>query len=127
ISVFVILDEDPVTRFTTPFGNPAFSHNSISLTAVSGLSPDGFIMTVQPAASAGPIFRVNIAAGKFHGVIAATTPTGFLQTCSRLPGTWVGMVSPYIRFPSSANHSMKEAAYATSPLDSLIVFPISSV
>jgi hypothetical protein len=29
---------------------------------------------VQPAASAGPSLRVIIAEGKFHGVIAATTP-----------------------------------------------------
>ena len=33
-------------------------------------------MVVQPAASAGAIFRVAIAAGKFHGVINSETPTG---------------------------------------------------
>jgi len=32
--------------------------------------------TVQPQAKAGPTFRVIIANGKFHGVIAPTTPTG---------------------------------------------------
>ena len=36
--------------------------------------------TVQPAASAGETFRVIIDMGKFHGVIAATTPTGALTT-----------------------------------------------
>src|SRR5699024_12320324 len=95
--------------------------------AVIGLSLAGFMTKVQPAASAGPIFRVSIAAGKFHGVIAATTPTGFLHTCRRFPGPWAGIVSPYILFASSANHSIKEAAYLTSPRDSLIGFPISSV
>ena len=36
--------------------------------AVSGVSVAGLSTTVQPAASAGPILRVAIAAGKFHGV-----------------------------------------------------------
>ena len=36
----------------------------------------GFRMQVQPAASAGAILRVAIAAGKFHGVISSETPIG---------------------------------------------------
>ena len=36
---------------------------------VSGVSAAGLITTVQPAASAGPTFRVAMASGKFHGVI----------------------------------------------------------
>ena len=35
---------------------------------------------MQPAAKAGPIFLVAIAAGKFHGVIRSETPTGCLVT-----------------------------------------------
>jgi hypothetical protein len=31
---------------------------------------------VHPAASAAPAFQTAITNGKFHGVIAATTPTG---------------------------------------------------
>ena len=31
---------------------------------------------VHPAAIAGPILRDSMEDGKFHGVIAATTPTG---------------------------------------------------
>ena len=46
--------------------------------------------TVQPAASAGPTLRVIIAAGKFHGVIAATTPTGCLQHEDALVGLVAG-------------------------------------
>ncbi|MCY1508106.1 hypothetical protein D9M68_424060 [compost metagenome] len=49
---------------------------------------------VQPAASAGPALRVIIAAGKFHGVIAAVTPIGCLMTMMRLSTWWPGMVSP---------------------------------
>ena len=63
-------------RFTTPAGTPARSKISTIARAVSGVSPAGFKITVQPAASAGPIFRVAIAAGKFHGVISSETPIG---------------------------------------------------
>jgi hypothetical protein len=38
--------------------------------------------------------RAIIAAGKFHGVIAATTPTGSLTTIIRRPVTGAGMTSP---------------------------------
>ena len=37
---------------------------------VSGVSWAGLTIIVQPAATAGPILRVPIASGKFHGVIA---------------------------------------------------------
>ena len=43
---------------------------------------------MQPAASAGATLRVIIAAGKFHGVIAATTPTGWRSTRMRLSAWW---------------------------------------
>ncbi len=42
----------------------------------SGVSSPGFITTVLPAASAGPIFQVQNISGKFHGTIWPTTPTG---------------------------------------------------
>ena len=44
--------------------------------AVSGVSFAGLITTALPAPRAGASLRVIIAAGKFHGVIIATTPTG---------------------------------------------------
>jgi hypothetical protein len=43
---------------------------------VRGASSGGFRTTAQPAASAGAIFQAPIMVGEFHGVIAATTPTG---------------------------------------------------
>jgi hypothetical protein len=49
---------------------------------------------VQPAASAGPALRVIIAAGKFHGVIAAATPTGWRSTTTRASARKVGITSP---------------------------------
>ncbi|MNT76770.1 hypothetical protein D3C72_2158170 [compost metagenome] len=61
--------------------------------------------TVQPAAKAGAILRAIIASGKFHGVIAATTPTGSFNTIMRRPGTAALRMSPWMRLASSANHS----------------------
>ncbi len=49
---------------------------SATASADSGVSLAGLSTTVQPAASAGPILRVAMAAGKFHGVISTLTPTG---------------------------------------------------
>ena len=73
----------PVTRLRTPGGRPARCASSPSASAVSGVSPAGFATTVQPTAIAGATLRVIIAAGKFHGVIAATTPIGCLITTMR--------------------------------------------
>ncbi len=44
----------------------------------------GFDTMAQPTASAGATFRASMAFGKFHGVIAPTTPTGCLMTMIRL-------------------------------------------
>ncbi len=46
----------------------------------SGVSSAGFITTVFPAASAGPIFQLVNMSGKFHGTIWPTTPTGWRST-----------------------------------------------
>jgi len=59
---------------------PAFAAKCASAKAVSGVSSLGRATTVQPAAKAGATFRVIIAKGKFHGVIAPTTPMGCLIT-----------------------------------------------
>ena len=73
-----------VTTLNTPFGMPASSANRASASAQSGVSSAGFTTTGQPAASAGATLRVIMATGKFHGVIAATTPIGCLITTIRL-------------------------------------------
>jgi hypothetical protein len=51
-------------------------------------------MTGQPTASAGATFRATIEAGKFHGVIVPTMPTGCLMTNIRLSFEGAGKVSP---------------------------------
>ncbi|MNL63171.1 hypothetical protein D3C87_1872730 [compost metagenome] len=64
---------------------------------------------VQPAAMAGATLRVIMAAGKFHGVIIAATPTGSLSTRMRLSRCGAGMVVPPMRRASSAYHLTKDA------------------
>src|SRR3954470_19849998 len=109
----------------TPAGKPASAASFANAKAHSGVSSAGFKTTVQPAANAGAILRVIIAIGKFQGVIAATTPIGCLIVMSRLSIAGDGIVSPYVRRHSSANHSIKDAPYATSPLASAKGFPCS--
>ena len=52
-----------VTKLTTPLGKPASSNTRKVSIAVSGVASAGFRTTVQPAASAGPSFRVIIEIG----------------------------------------------------------------
>lgn len=75
---------EPVTTLNTPAGIPARLASSASASAENGVWLAGFRTMVQPAASAGPALRVIIAAGKFHGVMAAVTPMGCLITSRRL-------------------------------------------
>ena len=75
---------EPVTTLNTPSGIPARLASSASASAEKGVWLAGLSTIVQPAANAGPALRVIIAAGKFHGVIAAVTPIGCLITIRRL-------------------------------------------
>lgn len=51
-----------------------------------------------------------IAAGKFQGVIIPHTPTGSRTVIKLVWGLEEGIVTPYDRVASSANHAMKLAA-----------------
>jgi hypothetical protein len=82
-------------------------------------------MTGQPAASAGPILRVAIAAGKFHGVIRTQTPTGWRTTRIRLAPAGAVVSVPSPRTASSAYQRKNSAAYATSPRASTSALPFS--
>ncbi len=66
----------PVTTLSTPGGSPASTSASAIRSAVNGVLLDGLRTMVFPPTSAGAIFRVTVAAGKFQGVIATTTPRG---------------------------------------------------
>ena len=78
------------TTLTTPAGTPASWSSRATAKAVNGVSAAGLSTTVQPAASAGAILRVAMAAGKFHGVTSAAMPTGRCVTMERAPpaGDW---------------------------------------
>ena len=86
--------ERDVIRLTTPGGVPASSIARRIRAAVSGVALAGLTTLVQPAAIAGPSLRVIIAAGKFQGVIAAVTPTGWRSTSTRLAGFIGGTTCP---------------------------------
>ena len=77
-----------------PGGSPARSASSARARAENGVAEAGLTTRVQPAARAGPALRVIMAAGKFQGVMAATTPMGCLSTRMRLSAAVAGMVSP---------------------------------
>ncbi len=99
-----------VITLNSPAGMPARSASATSASAENGVCGAGLRTMAQPAANAGPALRVIMALGKFHGVIAAVTPTGSFCTRMRLSPAWAGITSPYRRLPSSANHSRKDAA-----------------
>ena len=83
---------------------------SATANAVSGVSLAGLSTTVQPAASAGPILRVAIAAGKFQGVTSTLTPTGWRSTRIRLAPDGAVVTAPSIRTASSAYQRKNSAA-----------------
>src|SRR5699024_7866755 len=92
---------EPFTALKTFSGTPAAYARSASFVVVRGVSAAGLMMNEQPAASAGSTFLVSIAAGKFHGVIPATRPTGCFLMMMFLFGELAGTVLPYIRLASS--------------------------
>ena len=69
-------------------------YDAVLESVVEALEELGLQTTVQPAASAGAIFRVSIALGKFQGVMQATTPIGCRITIMRLSLLGLGMTSP---------------------------------
>ena len=106
---------------------PARSASSQSAKAEKGVRSEGLITIVQPAASAAAALRVIIALGKFQGVMAAVTPTGWRMTTMRRPEVGLCSSSPLTRVASSANHSQNEAAYEISPSASALGLPCSRV
>ena len=65
-----------MTTLKTPAGASASSKQAARWRPVSGASWASFMTTVLPYASAGAVFHAGMAAGKFHGVISPTTPSG---------------------------------------------------
>ena len=103
-------DEREGMTLTTPGGTPASSSAGISASMVSGVSEAGFKTTGQPAASAGPILRVAIAAGKFHGVTSTAMPAGLCCATMRAPEAGAIEIWPMLRTASSAYQRKNSAA-----------------
>ena len=102
--------DDDVTTLSTPLGRPTSSRMSVRASIDSGVSCAGFTTIVHPAAMAGPILRVPMAMGKFHGVMSRQGPTGWRIVRRRpLP---LGTIAnrPSMRTASSANQRRNSAA-----------------
>ena len=102
--------DEPVMTLHTPAGRPARSRMSASASIDSGVCLAGLTTIVHPAAIAGPILRVPIAIGKFHGVMSRHGPTGcFITRSLDLPSGAVEK-RPSMRTASSANQRKYSAA-----------------
>src|SRR3546814_4256212 len=66
----------PVTTLNTPGGKPTPSRILANSSKEALVYSDGLNTKVHPAARAGAIFQAARNRGEFHGIIAATTPTG---------------------------------------------------
>ncbi len=94
-------DDDAVMTFSTPAGSPASSKIWASASIDSGVCLAGLTTHVQPVASAGPILRVPIASGKFHGVMNRHGPIGWRSVSTRpLPVSLI-VKRPLMRTASS--------------------------
>src|SRR5207248_7615734 len=105
----VLPDDELVTTLSTPGGRPASSMMSANASIDSGVRPAGFITIVQPAATAGPILRVPIAIGKFHGVISRHGPTGCFIVVNRPSPAGFRDHRPSIRTACSLNQRKNSA------------------
>ena len=75
----------PAITLTTPAGTRLAAMIFPSASAESGVSGDGLSTTVLPVTSAIASFQQAMRCGKFHGTIAAQTPSGSRRTTLR-PG-----------------------------------------
>ena len=71
-----VTEPRPDIQLITPSGTPASFSNSQYLCNVSGLSVDGFTITLFPIIKALGTFWPNKSHGKLNGIIQATTPNG---------------------------------------------------
>ena len=69
-----ILSPSPNTNCKASLGSPASNNILINLYAIIEVCSAGLAITVFPVKSAAIICPVNIAIGKFHGLIQKNTP-----------------------------------------------------
>jgi hypothetical protein len=87
---------EPVMRFTTPGGRPAFSKASRILKPAIGVSDEGLRTTVLPATSAAAAGAPRSAYGKFQGEMTTQTPKGrsTLVLVSAGESLFIGLTKP---------------------------------
>ncbi|MNY62652.1 hypothetical protein D3C86_1995100 [compost metagenome] len=78
----------------TPAGTPASTKARMSSAGDAGVSSGALTMMEQPVASAAESLRTIWLIGKFHGVNAATGPTGSLMASCETPLARAGMTWP---------------------------------
>ena len=91
----------PGTTLKTPAGIPASCRISASASVVNGVLSAGLATTVLPHSSAGPSLLHSSVVGKFHGTIAATTPSGRRSTRPSTPAARPCTDAPRTARPSS--------------------------
>jgi hypothetical protein len=99
-----------VMTLSTPPGSPTSSRIWASMSIDSGVCLAGLTTIVQPAAIAGPILRVPIASGKFHGVMNRHGPTGCWRVSTRPLPVSLTVKRPLILTASSEYQRKKFAA-----------------
>ena len=99
-----------VSTLSTPPGRPASVRIWASASMDNGVCEAGLTTIVQPAATAGPILRVPIASGKFHGVMNRHGPTGCFMVSRRVAPFGATENRPLTRTDSSENQRKNSAA-----------------
>ena len=84
----------PGIMLIMPAGMPALCANSANAKADKGVCSAGFSTQAQPTAMPGATLRVIIALGKFQGVMAAKTPTGWRNVKNFLSPKGLSSTSP---------------------------------
>src|SRR5258706_1574774 len=112
---------------STPAGTPACSKICMTRAPVKAVRVAGLKTTVLPEINAGAIFQTGMETGKFHGAIAATTPSGCFSVYAKFFGSSLGTVSPPRRRPSPAMNSRMLIDFCTSPSASFRALPSSRV
>ncbi|MCY1556260.1 hypothetical protein D9M68_929970 [compost metagenome] len=74
VSASPVVRPSPCTMLKMPAGTPASMASSARRMTENGVISEGLSTTALPAASAAPTFHDTMTSGKFHGVIAPTTP-----------------------------------------------------
>ena len=107
----------------SPAGPPAAATARCSSSAQPVTFSACLSTTVLPSSTAGASTRTTCQYGKFHGMIANSTPSGSSRISSPAFGPGVDASSA----TRSAYHSQQVAHFSTSARDAVIALPISSV